>query len=172
MKQTQSFMLLLLFVLFAACTNQKTEEKTMRPDAPVAAKADTILKEHGQTRVDPYFWMRLTDEQKRAADPDNHTKEVLAYLNAENDYTKTLMSHTEDLQQKLYDEIVGRIKQTDESVPYLSNGYWYYTRYEEGGEYPIYCRKKGTLEAEEEILLNVNEMAEGYGYYSAGGIDV
>ncbi len=154
-------------LLLAACNTQQTEDKPMRPDAPVAAKADTILKEHGQSRVDPYFWMRLTDEQKRAESPDNHTKEVLAYLNAENDYTKKVMSHTEELQEELYDEIVGRIKQTDESVPYFSNGYWYYTRYEEGGEYPIYCRKNGSLDAEEEILIDVNELAEGYGYYAA-----
>ncbi|MEP0273022.1 MAG: S9 family peptidase [Balneola sp.] len=139
----------------------------MRPDAPVAAKADTLLKEHGQTRVDPYFWMRLTDDQKNAEKPDDHTKEVLAYLNAENDYTEKVLSHTEGLQSKLYDEIIGRIKKTDESVPYLSNGYWYYTRYEEGGEYPIYCRKKGSLDAPEEVMINVNEMAEGYGYYAA-----
>ncbi|WP_420575230.1 S9 family peptidase [Ekhidna sp.] len=172
MKQLQSLTMLAGLTLLLACSNQKTEDKKMRPDAPVAAKADTVLKEHGQTRIDPYFWMRLTDEQKRAQEPDNHTKEVLAYLNAENDYTQQVMSHTEDLQQKLYDEIVGRIKQTDESVPYQSNGYWYYTRYEEGGEYPIYCRKKGSLDAEEEVLLNVNEMAEGYGYYSAGGLNV
>ncbi|MEQ6166095.1 MULTISPECIES: S9 family peptidase [unclassified Ekhidna] len=173
MKNIRSLAMLMAgLILLGACNNQKPEEKPMRPDAPVAAKADTILKEHGQTRVDPYFWMRLTDEQKRAENPDEHTKQVLDYLNAENDYTKKVMSHTEDLQQKLYDEIVGRIKQTDESVPYLSNGYWYYTRYEEGGEYPIYCRKNGSLEAEEEILLNVNEMAEGYGYYAAGGLNV
>ena len=138
-----------------------------RPDAPVANKADTVLQEHGQTRVDPYFWMRLTDEQKNAETPDTHTQEVLDYLTAENDYTKTVMSHTEDLQTKLYDEIVGRIKKTDESVPYFSNGYWYYSRYEEGGEYPIYCRKLGSLDAAEEILMNVNEMAEGFGYYAA-----
>lgn len=172
MKHIKTIALLTGVFLLGACTNQTTDKKTMRPDAPVAAKADTLLKEHGQTRVDPYFWMRLTDEQKRAENPDSHTKEVLDYLTAENDYTKKVMSHTEDLQQKLYDEIVGRIKQTDESVPYFTNGYWYYTRYEEGGEYPIYCRKNGTLEAEEEILLNVNELAEGYDYYAAGGLNV
>lgn len=160
-------------VVLQSCTDQpKTEEKPMRPDSPVAIKADTILKEHGQTRVDPYFWMRLSDEQKSAETPDAHTQQVLDYLNDENDYTKTVMSHTQDLQEKLYDEIVGRIKQTDESLPYQSNGYWYYTRFEEGQEYPIYCRKKGTLEAKEEILINVNELAEGYEYYSAGGINV
>jgi len=152
-------------------TNQDNEIMN-RPDAPVANKADTVLNEHGQTRIDPYFWMRLTDEQKRAEEPDNHTKEVLAYLNTENEYTSNVMDHTKDLQEKLYDEIVGRIKQTDESVPYLSNGYWYYTRYEEGGEYPIYCRKNGSLEAEEEILLNVNDLAKDYSYYAAGGLRV
>ena len=172
MKHIKTIALLTGVVLWGACTNQTTDKKPMRPDAPVAAKADTLLKEHGQTRVDPYFWMRLTDEQKRAENPDDHTQKVLDYLNEENDYTKTVMSHTEDLQQKLYDEIVGRIKQTDESVPYFTNGYWYYTRYEEGGEYPIYCRKNGTLEAEEEILINVNELAEGYDYYAAGGLNV
>ena len=172
MKYFQSISMLAVAIMLGACTNQTTEKKLMKPDAPVAAKADTILKEHGQTRVDPYFWMRLTDEQKRAESPDDHTREVLAYLNTENDYTKAVMSHTENLQEKLYEEIVGRIKQTDESVPYLSNGYWYYTRYEEGDEYPIYCRKKGTLEASEEILLNVNELAEGYDYYAAGGLNV
>ena len=172
MKHIKTIALLTGVVLWGACTNQTTDKKPMRPDAPVAAKADTLLKEHGQTRVDPYFWMRLTDEQKRAENPDDHTQKVLNYLNEENDYTKTVMSHTEDLQQKLYDEIVGRIKQTDESVPYFTNGYWYYTRYEEGGEYPIYCRKNGTPEADEEILLNVNELADGYDYYAAGGLNV
>ena len=172
MNYFKSSCMLVTIIFFAACTNQTTEEKPMRPDAPVAAKADTILKEHGQTRVDPYFWMRLTDEQKRAEKSDEHTTKVLDYLNAENGYTREVMSHTETLQGQLYDEIVGRIKQTDESVPYQSNGYWYYTRYEEGGEYPIYCRKKENLEAEEEVLINVNELAEGYEYYSAGGLNV
>ena len=154
-------------ILLLACSTQKKEDKPMTPDGPVAAKADTLLKEHGQTRVDPYFWMRLSDEQKNAENPDDHTQQVLDYLNEENDYTQKIMAHTEGLQKDLYDEIVGRIKQTDESVPYLSNGYWYYTRYEEGGEYPIYCRKMGSLDAEEEVLINVNELAEGYGYYAA-----
>lgn len=144
----------------------------MRQDAPVAEKADTLLNEHGQARVDPYFWMRLTDEQKSAETPDNHTKKVLNYLNDENEYTKKKLSHTEGLQQSLYDEIVGRIKKDDESVPYFSNGYWYYTRYETGGEYPIYCRKKENLSSNEIILLNVNELAEGYDYYAVGGLSV
>jgi len=159
--------------LVAACTTQSNKEETpMRQDAPVAEKADTLLNEHGQARVDPYFWMRLTDEQKSAETPDNHTKKVLNYLNDENEYTKKKLSHTEGLQQSLYDEIVGRIKKDDESVPYFSNGYWYYTRYETGGEYPIYCRKKENLSSNEIILLNVNELAEGYDYYAVGGLSV
>lgn len=173
MNKSKTLWILAGVLLTQACTQSTmTEDKPNRPDAPVAAKADTVLNEHGQSRIDPYFWMRLTDEQKRAEEPDNHTQQVLNYLNEENDYTSSLMSHTTELQEKLYEEIVGRIKQTDESVPYLSNGYWYYTRYEEGGEYPIYCRKKGSLEAEEEILINVNELAEGYDYYAAGGLNV
>ncbi len=171
MRKIQLLSILVSLVFFQACTSTSTTEedsqKMSRPDAPVAIKADTLLEEHGQTRVDPYFWMRLSDEQKNADKPDAHTQQVLDYLTEENDYTKQVMSHTEDLQSKLYDEIIGRIKQTDESVPYLSNGYYYYTRYEEGGEYPIYCRKKGSLDAEEEVMMNVNEMAEGYGYYNA-----
>ncbi|MEM9856749.1 MAG: S9 family peptidase [Bacteroidota bacterium] len=171
MKNIQLLIISIGLVLFQACTNTSTTEedskKMNRPDAPVAIKADTLLEEHGKTRVDPYFWMRLSDDQKNAENPDAHTQQVLDYLTQENEYTQQVMSHTKDLQTKLYDEIVGRIKQTDESVPYLSNGYYYYTRYEEGGEYPIYCRKKGSLEADEEIMMNVNEMAEGYGYYSA-----
>lgn len=173
MRTQKSLWIITGLLIIQSCSNPtKTENKPMRPDAPVAIKADTILKEHGQTRIDPYFWMRLSDDQKRAENADNHTQQVLDYLNAENDYTKTVLSQTEELQQKLYDEIIGRIKQTDESVPYLSNGYWYYTRYEEGGEYPIYCRKNGSLEAQEEVLINVNELAEGYDYYAAGGLNV
>ncbi|MEM8939327.1 MAG: S9 family peptidase [Bacteroidota bacterium] len=157
-------------IVFQSCYNSTSQEEMQKmkiPNAPTAKKADTVLNEHGQTRIDPYFWMRLSDEQKRAKDPDNHTTEVLDYLSAENNYTKQALFHTEELQKKLYNEIIGRIKQTDESVPYLSNGFWYYTRYEEGGEYPIYCRKKETLDNEEEILINVNELAQGYEYYSA-----
>jgi len=140
--------------------------------APIATKKDTFITWHDHTRNDQYYWMRLTDDQKNAENPDGHTQEVLDYLKAENVYTDTLMSHTNDFQQKLYDEIVGRIKQTDNSTPYFSNGYWYYTRYEEGKEYPIYCRKEGNLDAEEQIMLDANERAEGHEYYNAAGLNV
>ncbi len=141
-------------------------------NAPIAEKKDSILEIHGDTRVDPYFWMRLTDEQKNAENPDEQTQKVLDYLNAENSYTDTVMSHTKELQSQLYDEIVGRIKQTDESVPYFKNGYWYYTRYEEGKEYPIYCRKAKSLDGAEEVMLDANERAEGHDYYNASGLTV
>ena len=148
------------------------KENAAAVDAPVAKKKDSLLVAHGDTRVDPYFWMRLTDEQKTAENPDDQTTDVVNYLNAENDYTDKVMSHTKDMQEVLYDEIVGRIKKDDESVPYMRNGYWYYTRYEEGKEYPIYCRKKSSLDAEEEVMLDANERAEGHAYYNASGLIV
>ena len=109
--------------------------------APVAKKVPFEMTEHGDTRVDDYFWMRLSDAQKEAETPDAQTQEVLDYLAAENDYIDSKLAHTEALQQKLFDEIVGRIKKDDRSVPVRNRGYWYYTRYEEGKEYAINCRK-------------------------------
>ncbi|GAA0891903.1 oligopeptidase B [Fulvivirga kasyanovii] len=128
---------------------------------PKAEKIEKQLVAHGHTRIDNYYWLNNREDQK-----------VIDYLEAENAYTDTLMKHTEGFQEKLYNEIVGRIKQTDESVPYRSNGYWYYTRYEEGQEYPIYCRKKESLDNEEEVMLNVNVMAEGHEYYHVTGLNV
>jgi oligopeptidase B len=129
--------------------------------APVAKKIPKQLTRHNHTRTDNYFWLNQRGD-----------KEVEAYLNAENDFTSEKLKPTEPLQEKLYDEIVGRIKQTDMSVPYKDNGYFYYTRYEEGHEYPIFCRKKESLDAAEEILLNVNELAEGHSYYQVAGLTV
>lgn len=162
-------------LLLGACQDTQQESMTNKIDGlvePVAAKKDSVIVTHGHERVDPYFWMRLTDEQKNAETPDEQTDEVLTFLSAENDYTDKVMAHTEPFQDKLYDEIVGRIKQTDESVPYFKNGYWYYTRYEEGKEYPIYCRKKGSLDTKELVMLDANARAEGHDYYSAAGLSV
>ena len=127
---------------------------------------------HGDTRVDDYYWMRLTDEQKSAKEKDSHTQEVVDYIDAENDYTESRLKHTKKFQDKLFDEIVGRIKKDDESVPYLDNGYFYYTRYEKGKEYAIHCRKKGSLDSKEEILLDENVLAKGHDYFAVGGMDV
>lgn len=149
----------IVIVPLVKCTNVTNNSKSMVP--PDAKKIEKELTIHGDTRIDPYYWMN-----------DREDPEVKAYLEEENKYTKGVLEHTEDLQKDLYDEIVGRIKQTDMSVPYKLNGYYYYTRYEEGKEYPIYCRKKGSLDAEEEILLEVNEMAKGYSYFQVGSLKV
>ncbi len=174
MKPLHLIFALLLTTIFLSCDMEKKNPTVNRdlPPAPIAEKKDSVLAIHDDTRVDPYFWMRLTDEQKKAEKPDEQTQKVLDYLNAENDYTEAAMKHTKDFQGKLYEEIVGRIKQTDESVPYKDNGYWYYNKFEEGKEYPIYCRKKESLDAKEEIILNVNELAEGHDYYSAAALNV
>lgn len=162
-----------LLCIFSICllTACNTEKKETPEDikSPVAEKDATELSGN---RIDNYYWMKLSDEQKNAEQKDEQTQKVINYLTAENEYLAAKMKHTEALQKKLYDEMIGRIKQTDESVPYKDNGYWYYTRYEQGQEYPIYCRKKGTMESAEEILLNVNEMAKGHDYYSIIGLSV
>jgi len=139
---------------------------------PVAEKEPKQMVTHGDTTVDNYFWMRLSDEQKNAKKPDAQTQRVLDYLNAENDYREKMMLHTDSFQNRLFEEIKGRIKQTDMSVPYKENGYFYITRYEEGKEYPIHSRKKDNLEAAEEIMLHVNELADGYEYFAIGGRSV
>ncbi|MCK4813164.1 MAG: S9 family peptidase [Candidatus Marinimicrobia bacterium] len=129
-------------------------------EAPVAKKIEKKLIVHNDTRIDPYYWLR-----------DRENPEVIDYLEAENAYTETKMKDSERLQKKLYKEMIARIKQDDSSVPYRMNGFLYYTRYEKGKEYPIYCRKTDE-NAEEEILLNVNELAEGYAYYRVSGLFV
>ena len=138
----------------------------------MAGKVPYELVHHGVTRTDPYYWMRLTDEQKTAEMPDSQTQKVLDYLNAENAYLASVMKHTETLQQKLYDEIVGRIKQDDSTVPVFDNGYWYYIRYEQGKEYAIHCRRKGTMDAPEEITVDENNLAAGHDFFSLSGLSV
>ncbi|MEA1898433.1 MAG: S9 family peptidase [Bacteroidota bacterium] len=150
-----------------SCTPKETDLKP-----PVAEKIAMELTIHGDTRVDNYYWMRLSDEQKNAEDPDEQTRKVREYLEAETNYANQVLANTDEFQQTLFDEIVGRIKKDDESVPYKENGYYYYTRYEEGQEYPIFCRKKETLDADEEILLNVNILADGYDYFQVGGMSI
>ena len=139
---------------------------------PVAEKVPHKLVAHGDTRIDNYYWMRLADEQKNAKEPDEQTRKVLDYLHGENDYCEAVLAPVKELREHLYQEITGRIKPDDESVPYLDNGYYYYTRYEEGKEYPLYCRRKGSLDAPEEILFNANELAAGHSYFQIGGWSV
>ena len=130
------------------------------------------LAMHGDTRIDNYYWMRLTDDQKNAKALDSQTKEVVDYISQENKYTQSSLSHTKKLQNTIFEEMVLRIKKDDESVPYMKNGYYYYSRFEKDLEYRIHCRKQGSLDAEEEIILDENTLAEGYNYFSIGGMSI
>ncbi|MCB9262563.1 MAG: S9 family peptidase [Flavobacteriales bacterium] len=128
---------------------------------PICLPKPHELEMHGDVRIDNYYWLNNRENQ-----------EVINYLNEENAYTEAVMADTKGLQENLYNEMVGRIKQQDESVPYFLNGYWYYTRFEEGKEYPIYCRKKDNMDSEELTLLDVNILAEGHAYYQVGGLSI
>lgn len=143
-----------LAFFWVACTSNQVK-------APVAKKIAKELIIHGDTRIDNYYWMN-----------DREDPEVIAYLNAENAYTEAVMKHTEPLQEKLYEEIKSKIKQEDESVPYKKNGYYYYTRTVPETEYYLVCRKKENLSAPEEVILDVNKMAEGFDYYALGGTSI
>ena len=154
---------LLVFLLGCVtfATAQKKNDLKKDIQAPTAKKVAKELEKHGDVRIDNYFWMNQRE------DP-----EVIAYLQAENEYNEKMTSHTKEFQEELFEEMKGRIKEDDESVPYKLNGYWYITRFEKGFDYPIYSRKKESLDAPEEIMFNVNDMARDYEYYSLGGLNV
>lgn len=128
---------------------------------PKAIKIPKELKTHNDVRIDNYYWLN-----------DKENPEVIAYLNAENAYTKSVMQHTERFQKDLFEEMKARIKKDDTSVPYKLNGYWYITRYEKGNDYPIYVRKKESLNSPEEILFNCNQMAKNLAYFNLGSIAI
>ncbi len=153
-----------------ACKNQSMRNTDAK--APIAEKQVKKLSIHGDTRIDNYFWMRLTDEQKTAKKKDEQTRKVEAYLRAENAYFDEVTVYTNAFQESLFREMKSRIKEDDTSVPYKENGYFYNTRYEKGKQYPIYTRKKETLEASEEIMFDVNTEAKGYDYFQLGGLNV
>ncbi|MBL1280736.1 MAG: S9 family peptidase [Fluviicola sp.] len=166
--KTKSLFAIALLVL----TNCTTTEDEIMIKAPQAKQIEEKITTHGDTRVDNYFWMRLSDEQKNAETPDAQTQDVLDYLNAENDYLEAKMKHTEGFQEELFEEITSRIKQDDESVPVFKNGYLYYSRFEKGQDYGLNCRKKGDENGEEEIILNQPEMAKDESYFALGGMSV
>ncbi len=153
------------FVLTGVCLTltgcQTLTSTATSAKAPAAKIEPTELKKHGDVRVDNYYWLK-----------DRDNPEVIEYLNAENEYTDQIMAHTKKFEEGLFEEIKARIKEDDASAPYRENGYWYYTRYEEGFEYPLHCRKKGTMDAAEEVMLNVNEMAEGHEFYAVRAVHV
>lgn len=160
--------LLLAVVIFSCNQNKPVKQAYQWPGAtpPVAEMKDHETGMHGDKRNDEYYWMG--DFFREGPDSDK----VVEYLNAENAYTDTMMAGTGKFRESLFAEMKARIKEKDESVPVFSNGYWYYTRSEEGEQYFKYCRKKGSLDAAEEILLDIDKMAEGHPYYSAAGFNV
>lgn len=149
-------------ILFNSCQSNSKDMKGSYewPQSITPPKAEKMPKElvlHGDKRLDEYYGINQRENPK-----------VLDYLKAENAYLDTMMHSTKPFQEKLFAELKGRIKEKDESLPYKDNGYWYYSRFEEGKQYPIYCRKKESLEAAEEILIDGNKMSEGHKYYSTG----
>ncbi|MEE4331521.1 MAG: S9 family peptidase [Wenzhouxiangella sp.] len=137
--------------------------ETQTPEPPMAEQRPYVVSAPGGDRTDPWYWLR--DDER--ADPD-----VLAYLEAENAYKESRLAHVGDLQDELFAELRGRILEDDSTVPYLDRGYWYYTRYEAGREYPIHARREGTMEAPEQVILDVNLMAEPHAFYRVGQWDV
>lgn len=152
----------LFSLLIIACTNTTPE---MKPDAslipPIADQKPYQHKIHDDIRMDPYYWLK-----------ERENPEVIDYLERENDYYQKSTKHLIPLQDELFKEMKGRIKEEDNSVPYFYNGYWYITRYEKGQDYPVYTRKKDSLSAAEEILFDCNEMAKGHEYFRLVGINI
>lgn len=128
------------------------------PIAPIKSKS---LEIHGHKREDNYFWMN-----------DRENPEVIQYLKEENEYLDQSLKETESFKESLFEEMKSRIKEDDESVPYFKDGYFHYHRFQKGDEYPLFCRKKNSLTETEEIILNVNELAEGYEYFQVGQISI
>jgi oligopeptidase B len=143
-------------VVVIGCSPQESQ---LEP--PRAARIEHVHDLHGHQRQDPYYWLN-----------DRENPEVISYLEAENEYLEATMAHTEALQETLFEEIVGRIQEVDESVPFRLDDYYYYYRYEEDGEYRIHARRKGSMEAAEEIVLDLNELAEGHEFFSLRGPSV
>ena len=155
-----------MLLVLAGCAHQGSDMKTEPAPAQSAAPMPPVAKivPHTVTspngdRVDPYYWLR---------DDTRSKPEVIDYLKAENDYTTAMLAHTQSAKDALFKEMVGRIQQDDSSVPYLKNGWWLYTRFEQGKEYPIHARKRGTLDAPEEVLLDANVLGAGQGFYQIG----
>lgn len=154
-----SFFILPILTLIISCQS-KNNPKSMSIKAPIAKKINKELKTNDNTRNDPYFWMSERDNA-----------DAIKYLNDENAFTKSVLKNTEKLQENLFEEITSKIKKDDSSVPYKLGGYYYFVKYEGEKEHPIFCRKHN-LDAEDEIILDVNKLAKGKSYYEAGGLSI
>jgi oligopeptidase B len=156
------FILISLYIIFAfSSIHTNSQKMTDKIQAPIAKIIPKILEKHGDVRVDNYYWLN-----------DRENPEVIDYLNKENDYYNTITADSKKFQIELFEEMKSRIKEDDESVPYLYNGYYYITRFETGKDYPIYSRKKESLDAKEEIMFNCNEMAKGKKYFQLSGLSI
>lgn len=156
-----SYFLLSSLIILSACQSNSKMKTPENVTPPTADKIPYQHKMHNDIRMDNYYWLKERDHP-----------EVIDYLERENDYYKKMTAPTEELKSTLYEEMKSRIKETDSSVPYFFNGYWYITRYEEGKDYPIYTRKKETLAAVEEILFDCNQMAKDTDYFHLKGMNV
>src|SRR5499433_1336235 len=142
---------------------KKMSAQEQPPKPPIAKKVPKTTQIHGYTVTDDYAWM---------ADKTKTDKDVLAYLKAETAYAEAMMKPTAGFQEALYKEMLARIKETDENVPYRKGDYFYYTRTEQGKQYPIFCRKKGDMKAPEDVTIDMNKMAEGHPFFSVGAYNV
>ena len=162
MKKLKTIILLLTLGTVLSCSesSQQSSEKmnsTKSSDTPpIAKKVDHVMTMHGHQRNDPYYWLRSDDRKNN---------DVLEYLEAENAYTEKKLAHTKELQEKLYQEMTGRLEPNEESVPVFEKGYWYSSIYKEGKDYPIHIRQKGNLSAPQEVLIDENLRAKGFEYY-------
>jgi oligopeptidase B len=155
------FIVALCLIFVTSCKKNKESKMSQNIAPPMAKVKDTILEKHGDKRNDPYYWLN-----------DRENPEVIDYLTKENEYYDKITAHTKAFQKDLFEEMKSRIKEDDESVPYFYNGYYYMTRFEKGQDYPIYSRRKGSLEAKEEVIFNCNEMAKGHSYFNLNGLSV
>ena len=160
MKKSTLLCLVSLFLILA-CKDANITHTPMNHTPPTVDKIAKNIEKHGDAREDGYYWLN-----------EKENPEVIDYLERENDYYQKMTAHTKDFQKDLFEEMKARIKEDDASLPYKLNGYFYITRFEKGKDYPIYTRKKDSLEAPEEILFDVNQMAEGHSYYNLRGISV
>jgi len=161
MEQAVSRTIFFVLSLIFAGSCQISKEKRMQITFPIAKKKPTKLEKHGDVRIDEYYWMN-----------DRENQEVLDYLNAENAYYEQMTSHTQKFQEELFQEMKSRIKEDDSSVPYKYNGYWYITKYGKGQEYPIYLRRKHTMDSEDELLFDCNRMAKDHEYFNLKGVSI
>ncbi len=155
------YLLAAIVTLGLTPSGSSTGDETAMPQPPVAKRVPKSLQIHGDVRVDDYYWLR-----------ERENPEVIAYLEAENAYLDAKMAHAKIFQESLFNEIKGRIKQDDSSAPYKRKDYVYYSRFTEGKEYPVFCRKRGSLDAPEEIMLDVNLLAEGHPFCQVSGVSV